>query len=479
MQWIFMLIGAFLGAVVDEDYALAGAFVGFVFGHFISVPRRIKKLELRLDDLQLELNQLKHQASTKTKVDKVTEPPPQTAAEPPPQETSDEHVSFIKPQVVETKVETSEQDPWFSDNKEKEKEKTEKKEPKVEFVEPEAVYKEIEPTAIEKLFQFIWSWFTDGNTFVRVGIVILFIGVSFLLNFAIDKGFIPIELRLAAVSGFAIFLLSIGWKLREKRVSYALLIQGGGVGLLYLTIFASFSLYKVLPAPIAFGFLVIIVVLSAILAIQQNALSLALFGVIGGFLAPILTSTGSNNYIGLFSFYALLNAGILAIAWHKAWKVLNLVGFSFTFSISSFWGASRYQPENFSTIEPFLILFFLFYVGIAILYASRRAVNFKDYVDGTLIFGTPIIAFGMQAAIVSHYEYGVAISAFVTGAFYLILARWCWKNLGENLRFLSETLLSVSVIFATLAIPFAVGGATTSGAWAVEATGILWVSIRQ
>lgn len=314
---------------------------------------------------------------------------------------------------------------------------------------------------------------------MRVGIIILFVGVSFLLNFAIDKGFIPIELRLSVIAGFALLLLSVGWKLHDKRAGYALLIQGGAVGLLYLIIFASFNLYQVLPASLAFVFLVIIVALTSSLAILQNALSLVLFAVIGGFLAPILTSTGSNNYIGLFSFYAVLNAGIFAIAWFKAWKILNLVGFTFTFSISGFWGMSRYQPENFTSIEPFLVLFFLFYVAIGILYASRRAPDVKDYVDGTLIFGTPIIAFGMQAAMVNRFEYGVAISAFVMGGFYLLLATWCWKKMGKNLRFLSETLLAVGVIFATLAIPFAVDGSITSATWAVEATGILWVSIRQ
>ncbi len=72
---------------------------------------------------------------------------------------------------------------------------------------------------IGKVFQLLWNWFTDGNTFVRIGIVILFLGVSFLLNFAIKQGFISIELRLVATAVLTI---------------YALLIRGGAVGLLYL-----------------------------------------------------------------------------------------------------------------------------------------------------------------------------------------------------------------------------------------------------
>lgn len=481
MQWIFALIGAFLAAVSDQN-AFAGAFFCFLLGHYFSVPSRIKKLELQLHEIRQELNRLidlqKESSETGTKVGESAQEA--TVETLPHIENDYKQVNSIHvEQQPEISLEISASDPWLTEDTGP---KVENWMPKTEAVAVDYTdpgFKQIKTTAIEKLFQLIWNWFTDGNTFVRVGIVILFVGVSFLLNYAIDKGFISIELRLAAVAGFALFLLSIGWKIRDKRSSYALLIQGGAVGLLYLTIFASFSLYHVLPSSIAFGFLVIIIALSASLAILQNALSLMLFGVIGGFLAPILTSTGSNNYIGLFSFYALLNAGIFTIAWFKAWKILNLLGFTFTFSISGFWGMSRYQPENFASIEPFLMLFFLFYVGIALLYASRKAPDFKDYVDGTLIFGTPIIAFGMQAAIVNRYEYGVGISAIVMGGFYLILAYWCWKKFAEELRFLSETLLAIAVIFATLAIPFAVDGSTTSAAWAVEATGVLWVSIRQ
>jgi uncharacterized membrane protein len=481
MQWIFAFIGIFFTALADEN-VFAGGIIGFLLGLVISVIPRIKKLELQLQALKQQLNQLKQPQTKHANADNVTAESPLKSASEPSYITEQDSEPVNIPgfqQQADSNKEASTPDPWVSDGFDK---LVKKQTPKtenvaVDFGDP--VFKDVKTSNIVKLFQIIWNWFTDGNTFVRVGIVILFVGVSFLLNFAIDSGFISIELRLAVVAGFALFLLSVGWKLREKRTSYALLIQGGAVGLLYLTIFASFSLYQVLPASLAFGFLVIIVALSTSLAILQNALSLVLFAVIGGFLAPILTSTGSNNYIGLFSFYTLLNIGIFAVAWFKAWKILNLVGFTFTFSISSFWGASRYQPENFASIEPFLILFFLFYVGIAILYASRKAPDYKDYIDGTLIFGTPIIAFGMQAAIVNRFEYGVAISAFVMGAFYLLLAAWCWKKMGENLRFLSETLLAVAVIFVTLAIPFAVDGSITSATWAVEATGVLWISIRQ
>ncbi|MBL1431996.1 MAG: hypothetical protein COC09_09425 [Gammaproteobacteria bacterium] len=335
------------------------------------------------------------------------------------------------------------------------------------------------PSFIEKLGKYAWDWFTGGNMFVRVGIIILFMGMTFLVRYAIGQNLIPIELRLAAVSAAAIGLLFWGWRQRNTRPDFALVIQGGGIGLLYLTIFAGFSLYDVIPSMLAFVFLALTVMLGAMLAILQNAKPLALFAAIGGFLAPILTSSGSNNYIGLFSYYTLLNLGIFSIAWFKSWRILNFVGFVFTFAISTVWGVLSYEPAFFASTEPFLIIFFLLYVAIGILFAHKRIAFYKDYVDSSLIFGTPLLAFGLQCAMVKNYPYGIAISAACLAAFYLVLTSVLWRKYGKRLRLLSETFLSLGVIFLTLAIPFAIDGSLTSAVWAIEGAGILWVSIKQ
>ncbi len=92
-----------------------------------------------------------------------------------------------------------------------------------------------------------------------------------------------------------------GWRLRERRAGYALGLQGAGVGVLYLTTFAAFSLYHLLPPTLAFVLLAAIAVLSAFIAIAQDALILAVFGAGGGFLAPILASTGGGSHVALFS----------------------------------------------------------------------------------------------------------------------------------------------------------------------------------
>ena len=169
--------------------------------------------------------------------------------------------------------------------------------------------------------------------------------MAFLLKYAAEHNYVPIELRLAGVGAGGIALLILGWRLRINRRGYALALQGGGVGVLYLCIFAALQLYHLVPPGFAFVLLAGIAVLSALLAILENAPALAVTGAIGGFLAPVLASTGSGNHVGLFSFYAVLNAGILLVAYFKAWRILNLVGFAFTFIIGLAWGQKYYAPE--------------------------------------------------------------------------------------------------------------------------------------
>ena len=336
-----------------------------------------------------------------------------------------------------------------------------------------------QPSLADKVSSAVKGYFTGGNIFVRIGIIILFFGVSFLLKYVSDRGFFPIEYRLIGVVVGAMFLLGLGWRLRHKNETYALLLQGAGIGVLYLDIFAAYNLYQLIPPIAAFVLLFIVSMLSAALAVLQDSKSLAVLGFSGGFLAPILASSGSNNHVGLFSYYAVLNVAIVAIAWFKAWRELNLLGFAFTFIIGTIWGVLSYNSAKFATTEPFLILFFVFYVLIAVLYALRQPIKLKGYVDGTLLFGVPLAASGLQYYLVKDYEYGVSISSFVMGAFYMVLAWYIWKRKGEGLKLVAEAFLALGVIFASMAIPFALAPTQTAAAWALEGAGLIWLGSRQ
>ncbi len=335
------------------------------------------------------------------------------------------------------------------------------------------------PNFIEKGISAAKNWLFGGNTLVRSGIVILFIGIAFLLKLAADKNIIPIELRLMAVAIGGIALLVMGWRLRDAKPQYSWALQGGGIGVLYLTIFAAFKLYQLIPSSAAFVLLAAVAFLSAFIAVRLSALPLAILGFTGGFLAPVLISTGGGSHIGLFSYYLVLNLAIAYVAFHKSWRPLNVLGWGFTFIIGTIWGVKKYIPENFASTEPFLIIFFLLFTLIAVLYAHRQATKANDYVDATLVFGTPIVGFSLQYGLLHDSKFGMAYSALALGVFYLSLAWWVLTRKRETLKFLGECFLALGIGFATLTIPLALDGRWTSAAWAVEGVGLLWVGLRQ
>lgn len=158
--------------------------------------------------------------------------------------------------------------------------------------------KPLGPNFLEKGIKSAIDCLLGGNTMVRSGVVISFLGVSFLLKFAGDNNFISIDLRLAAVALLGIALLVFGSNQREKRQEYAWAIQVGGIGVLYLTIFAAFKLYALIPASLAFGLIMVVAFLSASIAVLQSALPQAILGFTGGFLVPIFTSTGHGSHVG-------------------------------------------------------------------------------------------------------------------------------------------------------------------------------------
>jgi uncharacterized membrane protein len=323
------------------------------------------------------------------------------------------------------------------------------------------------------------SYFTDGNIFVRIGILILFFGVAFLLKYAAENSRIPIEFRFMGAAAGGLVLLVFGWRLRLKKQIYALLLQGGGIGVIYITIFAAFRIADLLPPALTFSLLVFFCAFTVALAILQDSRALAIYAVLGGFLAPFLASTGSGNYIALFSYYSVLNAAVFAVAWFRAWRSLNLLGFIFTFGVFVLWAVFDYRDEYLYPAMGFLLLFFLMYSLIGVLYALRQPEHLTGLVDGTMVFGTPVIASGLLMLMLHNYDYGIAGASAGMGFYYILLARYAWRHVGEDFRLLAEAMLAIGVVFATLAIPYALEGHWSSAAWALEAAGILWVSIRQ
>lgn len=331
----------------------------------------------------------------------------------------------------------------------------------------------------ERVLGTIKHWFTEGNVPVKIGMLVLLAGVAALLKYASDQGWLnaPIELRLAAIAAGALGGLVFGWIQRDRRRLFALALQGGAIGVLLLTVFAAFKRYDLIDALPAFAMSVLLIAGMGVLAVVQNSRTLAVLGILAGFMAPIWLSTGSGNHVALFSYYAVLNAAILGIAWWRPWRVLNLLGFAFTFGIGTAWGVLQYDADKFSSTEPFLLLFFAFYLLIPILYARRQPAEKRDLVDGSLVFGTPLIAFSLQAGMLHDDRLALALCALGLAALYAVLG---WALIRRaRYAVLGQSHAVLAVGFATLAVPLALSARATASVFALEGAGLVWLGLRQ
>ncbi len=508
MQWIFMLVGLVLGALAGES--VTSALLGGLIGLGLAQMLRLQQLSNDNQRLRKELKEFaeRFERGTSAVVERLVRLESADAPIAEPAATQAESSAGADPAEIPAAAQP-ESEPKADDASELVWELPEPLDSAASMAteptpaiaesiappseEPPRQRAPREPSLIERGFVQAKAWLLGGNTVLRVGVVLLFLGLAFLLRYATEGMVVPVELRYAGVAASAIALLGLGWWLRRRNPNYGLMLQGTGIAVLYLTVFAAMRLHPLLDPTLALGLLVLVTAFSAILAVAQNALGLAVAAALGGFAAPILTSTGSGNHVALFSYFILLNAGILAIAWFKAWRLLNLVGFVGTFGIGFAWGLRSYTPDLLWSTEPFLVLFFLMYVAIGLLFARRKlrealdapqardellrwSRGRADYVDGTVLFGPPLVGFGLQYAIVQHLEFAAAFSALGLGLFYLLLARLLR---GRNVLLLMETCLALGVVFGTLAIPLGLDARWTSAAWAVEGAGIYWLGLRQ
>ncbi|TCW00168.1 DUF2339 domain-containing protein [Biostraticola tofi] len=331
----------------------------------------------------------------------------------------------------------------------------------------------------EQLFAGLVSWFMRGNPLAKLGIILLFFGLAYLLRESVERGILTIEMRLLGAAVISLGLLAFGWRLRLKQPIFALIVQGGAVGAFYITVFGAFKLYHQLPFTLAFGLMLVICAASVGLAVLQSSLSLAMLASLGGYLAPLLLSTGSGNHLALFSYYLLLSAGILAVSRWQSWRQLNLLGFVFTFGIGGLWGYQHYQPALFVSSELFLLANILLFGLLSVMFGARNLIKGQWAVDGSLLFGAPLLGFGYQYALTRHWEFGPAFSALGFGLFYLLAARIAftrWPGMG---RMLSLSGLVLGVAFATLAIPLALSARWTAMAWTLEGLAMVWLGLNQ
>ena len=326
-----------------------------------------------------------------------------------------------------------------------------------------------------------WARLMAGNPLAKIGVVLLFFGVASALRLAAEYGLMPVSLRLflAAAGGVALIVFGIA-KVREgARRNFGLAVQGGGFALLYLVAYFMLERYAMIGQGLGFTGFAVLGVACVLLAARQDGPALAVLGLSGAFLAPLLAGGRAETPLPLFTYFALLNAFILAVDWFKAWRVLNIAGFVFTLAVGMSWAMGGYRPEHYLVTQSFLAGFLVVYSAMPVATALLRAPGFAGWRDGMLVFGTPLIGAFLQAQLMRDVPYGLAWSALLAALYYFGLWALLFRRPEPEIRLVERSHLGIAVALLTVSVPLAFGAQITSAFWAAEGTAVLWFGARQ
>ena len=370
---------------------------------------------------------------------------------------------------------------------------------------------------VTSLFHSIKNWFFGGNLVVRVGVIVLLVGVVLLLRLLSDYIEVSIESKLMAIGVIGLGLAVLGLKLAKNRFAYGITLQGAGLAIAYLTTFFAYSVYQVLPSLPSFIGLGVLSAITIVLAVRQNAFPLALLALSGGFFAPILTANDTGSLTTLFSYYLLLNVTIAIIAHYRTWKVLNLFGALVTFTLAYYWGLSE---DLTSVIEsqrwPLVALVALhlaLYLFVVIRYAQQiiaynqlsetasernnqaiaTTTNLTDNqthkvskatsnsylfpIDTGLLFSVPLLAFGLFSALLDDIPNALTITSAILAAVYLTLGLLFVKR-SQHYALITEGMLALGFGFLALVIPLALDAKWIAFGWSVQGLALVWFGRR-
>ncbi|MDR1972718.1 MAG: DUF2339 domain-containing protein [Treponema sp.] len=316
-----------------------------------------------------------------------------------------------------------------------------------------------------------------GNLWAAGGIVLLLAGFGALITYLANRGFFTVEMGIAASALSGLVMLAAGWRLRDKRPVYFLLLQGGGIGILYLSVFAAHRLTPYFPPLLSLVLLSLLVVPAIVLALYQSSQALALLGFLGGFAAPLLLALVEGNHVFLFAYYTVLDLGVLGVSFFRRWKALKLTAFLFTFILAEFWAVSHYEPRLFWSVEPFFLAYLVIFSILGLPGFDRDTNQLAvGYVDMAVILGTPLMGALLQWKVFDSVEHGYALIALIFSAFYILLALFIWKRRGHLI--LSEAYLGLGAFLANLAVPLELSPRVTGALWAAEGLLVFFFGLR-
>ncbi|HRA74280.1 MAG TPA: DUF2339 domain-containing protein, partial [Flavobacterium sp.] len=312
--------------------------------------------------------------------------------------------------------------------------------------------------------------FIGENLINKIGILILVLGISYFVKYAIDKDWInePARVGIGMLSGALI--MGIAHKLRKKYAAFSSVFVAGAIAVFYFTIGVAFHTYHLFGQTAAFIIMVLITVFSCLVSLSYNRKELAILSLIGGFAVPFMVSTGQENYVVLFTYILILNIGILALAYYKKWGIINILSYIFTVILYGAWlfkDLDEKVPHYLGALL-FGFAFYLVFIGINIINNVRTKGLFSP-IELSILASNTFLFYGAGMVVLEQFH--PELKGLFTAALGLLNLGYAWflyKKFGLD-KTAVYLLVGLTLTFITLAIPIQFEGNYITLFWAAEA----------
>ena len=321
--------------------------------------------------------------------------------------------------------------------------------------------------------------FIGENLANKIGIGILVIGIGFFVKYAIDQEWINEVGRVFIGILCGGILLGVAHWLRKTFTAFSSVLVGGGIAVLYLTIYIAFHSYGMFSSVVAFLLMVIITGFAVLFSLAYNKVELAVVALLGGFASPLMVSTGEGNYVALFTYVTILDVGMMVLSFYKKWPIVNIISYVFTVLLYGTWMTTEFDYEKPGMLAGAIIFATDFYIVFfamnlinnikerkpfkALEFALLLSNTFFYYAAGMYILNNPV-------AIDFRGLFTVALGVFNFGFAYGLYKS---SRVDKNLVFL---LIGLVLTFISLAAPIQLHGNYITLFWAAETVLLLWLS---
>ena len=330
-----------------------------------------------------------------------------------------------------------------------------------------------------------WELILGGNWLARVGILAVIIGVAFFLKLAFDNDWIGEAGRVGLGLIGGLVLLTLAEYLRPKYHVYAQTLAGGGIALLYLSIFAAFSFYGFVNIYVATALLFLVSAGAAVIALRYNAVALAVIGILGAFSAPfILGSFGSRpepldlggvDGLETMAYIVAVDLAVLALSTVRNWRWFTLLALLGSLASFGLWYADSGGEVSLVAAHGSLTAMFLIFVGATTLYHViwKRV---PQAFDQSLMIINAVAYFAISYGLLwDELRVWMGTFSLLMALFYAGIGLLAIRRSRENI-YLSLTAAGIAIIFLTVAIPVQLGGPWVSVVWAVEGAVLFWLA---